>query len=473
MTRRTSRGLSRRGLLKSLGLSAALSPFIPLLNASGQEARKPKRLLLVFTPDGTADSDTSAGPIDWKPQGTESDFTLHQIHAPLQPLKSKLLIPWGLKMSVAGAGEQHAFGSAGMWTGALLKEPGNGADFDGGNGHRTGWGSGPSIDQIVAGGSGESTPYLRAPSDADQETPYRTLELGVQCGNPHSVARTIYKGDDQPLHPETNPQALFDRLFANFTPPDSDPATVAAAAAQKRREQQSVLDMLKGDVERLRGKVSSEEFPKIEAHLTGLRALETVLDAPDPPITSAGCSVPARPEPSDRYANNEKYPTEVGAMLGMIPHIFACDLTRVASVQLSSGFSNVTHTWLGHSVAHHTMSHENVDNREGLMAIDAWYATQLLGMLQALDAVDEGGSTLLDNTLVVWARELGSTSHAMRPWPVVMFGGAELGLRGGRYLDVNNQPSAKLLVSICQMLGIETNNVGNIDMDSGPLAGLV
>ena len=103
---RTRPFLTRRSFLQSLGVSTAVAPFVPLLNASGMEATRPKRLLLIFTPDGTADSDSSAGPIDWKPQGTETDFALHQIHAALEPLKSKLVIPWGLKMSAAGAGEQ-------------------------------------------------------------------------------------------------------------------------------------------------------------------------------------------------------------------------------------------------------------------------------------------------------------------------------------------------------------------------------
>jgi hypothetical protein len=172
--------LTRRSFLQSLGVSTAAAPFVPLLNASGQEGTRPKRLLLIYTPDGTADSDSSEGPIDWKPQGTEADFTLHQIHAKLEPVKSKLLIPWGLKMSAAGAGEQHAYGSAGMWTGARLKDPGNGADFDGGTGHRTGWGSGPSIDQIVAAAFGAGMPYARDAADAMLETRFRTVELGVQ-----------------------------------------------------------------------------------------------------------------------------------------------------------------------------------------------------------------------------------------------------------------------------------------------------
>lgn len=475
MSRYTHEAVSRRALLRGLGISAALSPFLPLLNASGQEAQRPKRLLLVFTPDGSADSDGPEGPIDWKPQGTETDFVLHPIHAPLASMQSKLIVPWGLKMSAKGAGEQHAYGSAGMWSGALLKEPGNGADFDGGNGHRTGWGSGPSIDQIVAADAGPNLPYTVAPDVAGQETAYRTLELGVQCGNPTSVTRTIYKGDDQPLHPETNPQAAFDRLFADFTPPATDPAAqqeAADAAAQKKTEQTSILDLVIGDLNRMRTRVSGEEYPKIEAHLAGIRTLEQRLDSVTP-VVSAGCAVPTRPDASGRYANNANFPTEVAAMLDLIPHIFACDLTRVASVQLSCGFSNVTHTWLGHTDAHHTMSHQNADNREKLMAIDTWYATQIASMLQAMDAIDEGNGTLLDNTLVVWGRELGTTSHAMQPWPVVLMGGAQGALRTGRFLDANKEPTAKLLVSILQAMGMEAvTTIGNIDADSGPLTQL-
>jgi hypothetical protein len=460
--------LTRRSFLQSLGVSTAVAPFVPLLNASGQENARPRRLLLVYTPDGTADSDSSAGPIDWKPQGTETDFTLHQIHAKLEPLKSKLLIPWGLKMSVAGAGEQHAYGSAGMWSGARLKDPGNGADFDGGNGHRTGWGSGPSIDQIVAAAFGAGMPYTRDAADPMRETPFRTVELGVQCGNPTSVTRTIYKGDDQPLHPETNPLAAFERLFAGVMP-STDPGMADAAAVQRRLEQQSVIDLVRGDLTKLRTKVSSAEHPKIDAHLEGLFAIEQRLTA-EPPVPAAGCTLPMAP--ADDRASNANFPTEVASVLGMVPHVFACDLTRVMSVQLSCGFSGVTHTWLGHSMGHHSMSHENADNREGLMAIDDWYCGHIATMLNAMQAIDEGGTSLLDNTLVVWARELGTTSHAMRPWCVVLAGGSALGVRTGRLLTVSDEPSAKLLVSICQMMGLTSQTgVGNVDPESGPLAG--
>ena len=187
-------GHSRRSLLKGIGASAALGPFIPLLNASGQEMVFPKRLLLFYSPDGTSSVDHNGMVINWSPVGTETSFTLHSIHSPLEPFKSKIVVPWGLKMSAGGAGQEHAFGMSGLWSGFTLHPPSGDANFDGGNGLRTGWGGGATIDQIVAAANGPDAPYQRAAADPVQETAYRTLELGAQCMEPHSMHRMIYKG---------------------------------------------------------------------------------------------------------------------------------------------------------------------------------------------------------------------------------------------------------------------------------------
>jgi hypothetical protein len=56
--------------------------------------------------------------------------------------------------------------------------------------------------------------------------------------------------------------------------------------------------------------------------------------------------------------------------------------------------------------------------------------------------------------------------------PLVMAGSGQGVLRTGRMIDVNNEPHAKLLVSICQMMGLTTNGVGDINPDSGPLTKL-
>jgi len=465
MHRNHGSGCSRRALLRALGASAALAPFLPILNASGQEAVFPKRLLLFFTPDGTASIDHNGAVVDWKPVGSETAFALHAMHAPLEPFKSKLVVPWGLAMSAGGAGQEHAFGMSGLWSGASLHPPSGDANFDGGNGLRTGWGSGPTVDQVIAAASGADMPYQRPANDPEPETPYRTLELGAQCADPHSMHRMIYKGDQQPVHPETNPRAAFNRLFG--APVTQDPGAAELATARTRDR----LDVLMSEVERLRSRVGAEEYPKIEAHLEGLRAIERRLDGAAP--TTEGCTTPAAPvESIVRFENSATFPRDATAMMDLAAHALACDLTRVASVQLSRGFSGIVHSWVGATQGHHTISHLTGDHTAELQAIDQWYGAQFAHLLAKLDSVKEGNGTLLDNTLVVWGREMGTTSHKMQPVNLILAGGARGALPTGRFLDRNREKHAKLLVSICRLMGSNVNSFGNIDVDTGPLAGI-
>jgi hypothetical protein len=160
-------------------------------------------------------------------------------------------VPWGLTLTAGGAGEQHAYGMAGLWSGTTLPEPNNGYSFDGGNGHLTGWGAAPTIDQIIAQAYGANMPYQKAPDDANPETRYRSIALGVQCGSPNSVTRMCYTGVNAPITPEVSPKAAYDRYFMGVTPsgmtPTEDPALTRA-----RAEKHAVVDLLKNDLARIR-----------------------------------------------------------------------------------------------------------------------------------------------------------------------------------------------------------------------------
>jgi hypothetical protein len=280
----------------------------------------------------------------------------------------------------------------------------------------------------------------------------------------------IYIGDKQPLHPELNPKAAFDRLFAGL---DLEPSEEPMGPTPAQLQRQASVDHLLSEVEKLRGRVGSEEYVKIDAHLSGLQAISRRLGT-QPPAPSEGCTIPAEPAASNSiWENSATYPDEAKAMIDMAVHSLACDLTRVASVQLSRGFSNIVHEWFGHTQGHHTISHLDGDNRQQLLQIDQWYAEQFTYLVQALDSVQEGDGTLLDNTLVVWGREMGQTNHRMQPLNLIIAGGARGALSMGRFLDVGNRKHAEALVSIAQLMGMPTNSVGNIDPDSGPLSGLV
>lgn len=468
-------GVSRRKILKALGLGAGMSPLLPLLNASGQEATRPKRLLLLFTPDG-APAVAWGNSVDWRPKGTERDFTFHTIHEPLTPMKSKIFVPGGLTMSAAGAGEAHAHGMAGLWTGAKLAQPSGDANFDGGNGARTGWGTGPSIDQIVAEAAGANTPYSVASNAANQETAFRTVELGVGINEATSLTRMIYSGANSPLHPETSPKGAFNRLFAGVTPSTMDPTPQEdPAVAQKRVEDMAMVDYIRGDLGRLRTKVGSEDYRKIDAHLEGLLAIEQRLNVGSNTSTAVGCSLPSAPSSTGGFGSN--FPDDIDSMIDIVVSALACDVTRVMSLQLSYGFSYVRHEWLGHTLEHHTMSHRAGDWTKELTEIDNWYAQHVVNLLEKMDAIDEGNGTLLDNTLIVWGRELGTTAHEFINAPFIVAGGGNHGLETGRFKNFGGtggqgggaQKHAKLLVTILQLMGVDTNSIGDIDANSGPL----
>ncbi|HEX4351758.1 MAG TPA: DUF1552 domain-containing protein, partial [Polyangiales bacterium] len=95
--------LSRRKFLASIGAGTALAPFIPLLNASGQEKSFPKRLLLFYTPHGTVKK-------SWTPTGTETNFTLSPILAPLEAHKQNIVVLSGINMQDVGVGAPHTKG---------------------------------------------------------------------------------------------------------------------------------------------------------------------------------------------------------------------------------------------------------------------------------------------------------------------------------------------------------------------------
>lgn len=483
MQRRSRFDLSRRRLLQSLGLGAAAGQLFPLLNAEAQTATRPKRLILLYTPDGAPAQNFSTA-IDWRPAGSETAFTFHEIHTPLDPHKAKIVVPWGLTMSAGGAGEAHAHGMAGLWTGTTLPAPNAGISFDGGNGRLVGWANAPSIDQLVARASGPNSPYQRAANDPNPETRYRSIALGVQCQGPNTLNRMTYTGPNAPIHPEVNPKAAFDRYFMGVTPstggvpPGPGPVVVDPNFARIVAEKKACVDLLKGEMPRIKARVGSADYRKFDAHFEALLAIERRNNATAVPMPGGGggggglpgtanCTIPPSP------ATGGDFPTQIRQMMDVATHVLACDVTRVLTLQLSYAFSNVRHTWLSQTTGHHTMSHDGRDNRVALTAIDNWYAKQVAYFLAKLDSVNEGSGTLLDNSLVVWGREIGTTAHRMEKVPFILAGGAAGGLRTGRNLNFMGQQHAKLLVSVGQLMGLPMTSIGDRAANSGPLAGLV
>jgi hypothetical protein len=442
-----NRRVSRRALLSGLGVSAALSPFIPLLNAQGQEAQ-PLRLILWFTPHGTVYD-------NWKPSGGQTDFTLSPILAPLERHRAKINVLDGLKIQADGVGAPHTKGPPLLWTGSPLNDDMTFERPDGSGGFYYGWNSAPSLDQVIL-------------SKLDVTTPYRSLEFGVRSGGNHPGTRMIYTGPETPLAPETNPWKAFDRLIGDI-------GKTTEELAQLRAERRSVLDVLDGELSALSGKIAATDKKKIDAHLDAVREIELRLQN-----SNIACEGPVLGTETDANESSNT-PVVMDAMISLMAASLSCGLSQFASMQYRVGENDggYLYDWLGlNTLEHHLLTHEpdsNMAARGDLTKIYTWYTEMFAKFLDKLDAIPEGAGTMLDNSLVVWGSELGKgNSHSFDKVPFVTAGGASGKLQTGRYLQYQGVEHNRLLVSMAQLMGLpELEKFGSTDTKTGNLTGFV
>lgn len=443
--------LNRRQLLRS---AAGAAFALPLLNfvdrraVSAAPTAIPKRLILMFSPNGTI-------PAQWTPSGGETDFKLGRILAPLEPHRSDLLIIDNVDMESAhhGPGDGHQTGMGSLWTGIELL---TGTEFKGGGESGTaGWGGGPSVDQHIAKTVGATT---KLPS----------LELGVQVGGATVWSRMSYKAANQPVPPEEDPGRVFDRVFGSL---GSDPTGLARLRARR----QSVLDGVANDFKRLDGVLASEDRTKVERYADALRDIESRLDSGG--LLGGGCVKPARPATLS-LTDAKNYPAIGKLQMDLLVMAMACDLTRVGSLQWSRSVGSKVHSWQGIAEGHHDLSHMGDSDavaQEKLVKINTWYAEQLAYLIAAMKKIPEGTGTMFDNTVIVWGNELGvGNRHTRRDVPFVMAGGCGGYFKTGRYLKYPaGTKHNNLLVSLCRAMGLsEQKTFGNPAYCTGELARL-
>jgi hypothetical protein len=432
--------IDRRTLLKGAGASIAL----PWLEAFGQPQAFPKRLVIVFSANGTIFD-------EWRPTGTVTNFTLKRILAPLNPFKSKLLVLDGVDCESAhnGPGDNgHDLSMGHLLTGTeLVPGPQGAGQF----GHLVdGSAGGPSIDQFIA-------------SRLNAGTRFQSLEFGVRAQNIFMPlpSRLVYKGQFQPVQPENDPRRMFDRLFGMTTNPDPN------GAQKLKAKRKLAFDRVNADFKALSQAVGVEDRKRLEAHAQNLVEIERrALTLP-----TFSCNLPMRP------AAGGDFRAEGTLQMDLLHRALACDLTRVATLQWSTAQSGQTFPWLGFSEYHHELSHagdSDLPAKEKLVKINEWYAQQLAYLLGKLDSTQEGAGTLLDNTCVVWVNELAKgNDHTHDNVPIVMAGSLGGYFKMGRYLTFPGKvPHNNLFLSLIAGMGLPATTFGNPKYCSGPLSAL-
>src|SRR5262249_33090952 len=132
-----------------------------------------------------------------------------------------------------------------------------------------------------------------------------------------------------------DPCAAFDVLFRSMLVGD-DPAAQAEARRQQRLGK-SVLDFLRGDVDRLRQRVAPAERLKLDQHMAALRDVEKQLAAP--PKELARARTRPRPEVFAKISRQEGaapyFDAITHAQIELLAQAIACDITRFATLCLA------------------------------------------------------------------------------------------------------------------------------------------
>ncbi len=455
--------ISRRNVLRAIGGSSLLLPFVPILGARADNGGTPKRLVIVFSSNGTVHE-------QWKPTMNGSGLVLSTILEPLEEFKSQLLVVDGLRYEAAevrppSVQDGHYGGMNTALTGSIPTFPKQRFED-------RSLATSISVDQHIAATLSKG---LRE----------KSLLTGIQVDQGNTTTAALsYSGSMAPILAEQDPHQVYETLFKDFVKPGASAPDPAIEA--RIQDERSVLDFVYKDLGRLRGQMASEERQKLDAHLNSIEEIEAALGRGAGSGALDSCD---RPDIGNRLNPelNEHIPRISRRQIDLVTMALACDFTRVATIQYGRAGAQHRFTWLGsefntdeslsmfdgtkgiHGLAH---DEDHGPSREKLTRCHRWYAGEVAYLLGRLRDIPEGNGTMLDNTLVVWMNEMGTGSHGLRNTPWVLAGNVGGHFRTGRVVTAQGQPHNRLLLSLCHAMGLNDDWFGHRDLGREPLPDL-
>ena len=450
--------ISRRTILRGAGATMAL-PWLECMApaATSQNLTEPPlRMLFMYMPNGVR-------PDYWTPAGDGENYEITPHLKPLESLKNDFLLLENL-WNEKSVGRNGHWPKVPAWLSGGYVERTSGDDLDSG---------GTSVDQFAAQRIGDRT---MLPS----------FELGLEAtrsgidtaggGFARMYGSFIsWRDPHTPVPKEIIPQLAFDRLFRSNKAPvvsslnPGDPALLTAL----QRDDSSILDMVKDQAKVLRKEGSSADRVRLDEYFESVRSVEQRMEA--------------ALRPQKRWINKGKFPLErpgpgmpatrpehLKLMLDIMVLALWSDTTRIGSVMTADAQTNEDYSFLEgvkggfHSISHH--SDEPVRRKQYETCV-TWHVAQIAYFLNKMKSLDEGGKSLLDNSMVMFGCGIKcGNRHLEEDLPIAIAGGGKGTLRGGRRLRfAKKTPLCNLYLSMLHRMGIDEESFGD---STGVLEGL-
>ena len=409
----------------------------------------PKRVAFLFVPNGVN--------LDyWRPKTAGAGFELSETLAPLKNVYKSLNVLTGLTQQNAFAlgdgGGDHARSAAAWLTGCHPVKT-SGANIK----------VGISADQLIAQRIGRQT---RFPS----------LELGIErgglagdCDSGYSCAYSstiAWRTESTPVAKETDPRLVFERLFGG-----ADENESAESRAKRIASDRSILDFVTEDANSLKRSLGMEDRRKLDEYFAGVREVEQRVSWMEKANKDGAGGLPGGiTAPTGIPAD---YSEHVKLMGDMMILAFQSDLTRVSTFMFANEGSNRSYRSIGIAEGHHELSHHGraPEKLEKLKQINRLHVEQVAYILNKMESIKEANGSLLDNTMVVYGGGISDGDrHNHDDLPLVLAGGAAMGIKGGRHVEFKNgTPMTNLLLTMFDKVGIPADTVGTLGDSNGRL----
>ncbi len=249
---------------------------------------------------------------------------------------------------------------------------------------------------------------------------------------------------------QSRPSRIFEQLFLA-----SDPNT-RAQQIHRLAEGQSVLDTVLERTRQMQRRLGGRDRQKLDQYFDAVREAEQRLEKAESWTSRPKPQVDVDP-PRDEN-DSTKIVEQMQSMYDMMHLALQADSTRFITYYFTG--MNQVPSVPGVDVDYHSLSHHGKDPAkiDQLTIIENEVMKAFGRFLTRLAETDDGGTSLLENTMVMFGSNLGNaSSHSTKNMPILLAGG---GFRHGQHLafdQQNNYPLPNLYVSMLQRLGIETD----------------
>lgn len=445
---------SRRQLLSRIGKSSttfALMPFVPIMEAGAQTERA-VRYVQWFNANASGNNTGF-----WQNNDGEINSPDGSPYKPYEKYKDHTSIIGNINLRSADDtnANPHNETTWGAISGRSETDP------EGTKGYYT-------LDQAIA-------EDLR---NRGINTLYKSLVFGFKA--PILGDTTISVNDGQRLNSDKDPRTVYDRLFKAAQSIGGGVDTEAQLLSERKL---SVLDYVNDSLKKLKPIISSQDREKLDFHLNSIQEVEArIKKIEDGTVQSCNSF-----HNEDKLAHNaeEKYGNEiVDAFADLMVAAFSCDMTRVVAFQMSFGHDFHAYPWLGFSGDFHAWTHGLIrqefdpSKREPLSgALNrvktamTWRHEKIVRLMDKLNAVSEPDGTLLDNTGILnWTETSRAHDYNNATW--ILSGKMGNKINSG-YKNYKGADSNKLLTTIAQAMGMNTNRIGGGKYQSGTLPSLL